>query len=59
MYTGVSDRLIPDAVDLITDDRVHISGMAHNGKSNRHGPWNQTFLRRSAESFGKIVSLHG
>jgi hypothetical protein len=59
MYTGVSDRLIPDAVDLITDDWVHISGIAHDGKRDCHGPWDRTVLHCSAESFGKIVPLHG
>src|ERR1700722_15810157 len=55
----VADRLIPDAVDLIANDGVHLADLASHGKGGFDGAVDSTLFNCPLESCRKIVLLCG
>src|SRR3712207_9087370 len=57
VLAGVPDRLVPDAVDLVADDRVHLPGVTGDRKGDGRRGGEAAGLGRPPERFGQVVSL--
>src|SRR5580698_11572324 len=57
VHTRVADCFVPNAVDLITDDGMHLLRLADHGKRGLHRILQSTFFDRPPERCGQIVSL--
>src|ERR1700722_5584458 len=57
VHVGVSDGFVSDAVNLVTDDGVHLPGLADNREHSFHGAGHVAVFRGPAKSIGKIVFL--
>ena len=50
-----ADGFVTDAVDLITDDGMHLFGIANHGKCDRHGAGDEAVFGHAPESFSEVV----
>ena len=57
MHTRVANGFVADAVNFITNDRVHLSGIANYRKCDRHGVGDEAVIGRPPESFREVVGL--
>ncbi len=57
MHTCVADGFVTDAVNLITDDGMHLPGVANHRKCDRHGAGDEAVFSRAPETVGQVVGL--
>ncbi len=57
--TRISNRLVTNPVDFITNNRMYLSGISIYGKRDLDTTRSATFINRSAKCFGQIVLFRG
>src|SRR5260370_19620252 len=57
MSTCVADGFVTDAINFVTDDGMHLSGIADYGKCDHHGVGDEAILGHAPESFSQVVGL--
>src|SRR5260370_17515920 len=57
MSTCVADGFVTDAINFVTDDGMHLSGIADYGKCDHHGVGDQAILGHAPHHFIQDFAL--